>query len=257
MRPRIHECLRAPHRYEAIPAWEVLEGRSWTSSPADVVLVDWSADFVGVYPVLRELLRAHTAPLIAVCGPSPAEHVAALAIGADYVESLPLSSVSLEARLLAYHRRVHSPPVPLLGPSASDGADGDGLSSFDAFDVRPARPSPSEAPKAKAHAREFDDGDLQTLGALTLDHSAHCFLVRGDHVPLTDTEYRLLAFMMERAGACCERDLLLDHVWGLDFNPGTNVIDFHISQLRRKLRPFGLDVAIITIRGRGFRLDLP
>ncbi len=54
---------------------------------------------------------------------------------------------------------------------------------------------------------------------------------------------------MVNAGQVLSREQLLDHVWGLDFDPGSNVVDVYVGYLRRK---FGADT-ITTVRGMGYR----
>jgi DNA-binding response OmpR family regulator len=56
---------------------------------------------------------------------------------------------------------------------------------------------------------------------------------------------------MLNAGQVLSREQLLDHVWGLDFDPGSNVVDVYVGYLRRK---FGAD-AISTVRGMGYRFN--
>ena len=56
---------------------------------------------------------------------------------------------------------------------------------------------------------------------------------------------------MRNPGQVLSREQLLDHVWGLDFDPGSNVVDVYVGYLRRKLG----GGAITTIRGVGYRFD--
>ena len=88
-----------------------------------------------------------------------------------------------------------------------------------------------------------------------MDRRARTLTVRSMPVSLTLKEFDLLAFLLGHAGTCCTRDVLLEHVWGLDFNPGTNSLDVFIYLLRRKLREAGIVDAIQTVRGAGYRLD--
>jgi len=77
----------------------------------------------------------------------------------------------------------------------------------------------------------------------------------GEDLRLTRTEYGLLRCLAEKAGEPVSRTHLLQTVWGLDFDPGTNVVEVHIGRLRKKLdSPF--DHALIhTERGTGYVLE--
>jgi two-component system OmpR family response regulator len=69
-------------------------------------------------------------------------------------------------------------------------------------------------------------------------------------VPLTRTEFLLLMELRERPGASVSKKQLLQAVWGLDFDPGSNVVDVCVRRLRSKL---GTEM-IRTIRGSGYQL---
>jgi DNA-binding response OmpR family regulator len=69
-------------------------------------------------------------------------------------------------------------------------------------------------------------------------------------VELTAREFALLVTFMRLPGQVLSREQLLSHVWGYDFDPGSNVVDVYVRYLRRKL---GED-AIETVRGMGYRM---
>ena len=67
-------------------------------------------------------------------------------------------------------------------------------------------------------------------------------------------EFRLLEYLLMHAGEVVTRTMLLEAVWDYHFDPGTNVIDVHISRLRRKIDD-GEELALFhTVRGAGYRL---
>ena len=73
-------------------------------------------------------------------------------------------------------------------------------------------------------------------------------------ITLQPREYRLLEYLMRHAGQVVTRAMLLEHVWGYNFDPQTNVIDVHVSRLRQKLDK-GFDTQLLhTVRGAGYRL---
>jgi len=92
---------------------------------------------------------------------------------------------------------------------------------------------------------------LETDG-LRLDSSAHRVEVRGEEVPLTATEFRLLRVLMERRGRVQTRARLLTDVWGYSEEVDSRTVDTHVRRLRRKLGP-AADL-IETVIGVGYRL---
>ncbi len=73
-------------------------------------------------------------------------------------------------------------------------------------------------------------------------------------VPLKPKEFRLLEVLAEHAGRVVTRTMLLEQVWDIRFDPGTNVIDAQISRLRAKIDK-GFDRPLLhTVRGVGYRL---
>jgi two-component system alkaline phosphatase synthesis response regulator PhoP len=90
-------------------------------------------------------------------------------------------------------------------------------------------------------------------GSLSVDWERHQVRVGGQPVKLTAKEMRLFRVLVEAGGRVLSRDALLDRVWGYDpaLEIETRTVDFHISQLRRKLRKEGRRIA--TIAGSGYR----
>jgi two-component system, OmpR family, response regulator len=76
----------------------------------------------------------------------------------------------------------------------------------------------------------------------------------GRDIELHQKEYAILEFMMRNAGRPVTRSMLLSHVWGYQFEPQANVVDVHISRLRRKIDAPGDKPLIETLRGEGYRI---
>ncbi|BBF72067.1 MAG: DNA-binding response regulator [Sphingobium sp.] len=74
-------------------------------------------------------------------------------------------------------------------------------------------------------------------------------------IDLQPREFRLLDYLLRHQGEVVTRTMLLEGVWDYHFDPGTNVIDVHISRLRRKIDEDGEPPLIHTIRGAGYRLS--
>jgi len=76
----------------------------------------------------------------------------------------------------------------------------------------------------------------------------------GRHLALSPKEFEILKLLMEHAGDVVTRDMLLQKIWKLNFDPQTNVIDVNMSRLRSHLED-GFDYPVLeTVRGVGFRL---
>jgi len=101
--------------------------------------------------------------------------------------------------------------------------------------------------------RTIDQGTL-SFEDLELDRLQHQVRRAGLAVDLTPTEFNLLESLMRKPGQVVKRIELLDRVWGMSFDPGTNLIDVHVANLRKKLEEGGGDRVIFTVRGVGFRL---
>lgn len=72
-------------------------------------------------------------------------------------------------------------------------------------------------------------------------------------IDLTPREFSLLEYLMRSPGRVFPRTQILEHVWGYDFEPGSNLVDVNIQRLRKKLDPEGEEQYIETIRGVGYR----
>lgn len=107
---------------------------------------------------------------------------------------------------------------------------------------------------AMRHAQAAPTGDIITVGRVSLDRSARRVSVDGDDIPLTATEFDLLAYLMERPGRVITRDLLLEEVWGYAAVVGTRTVDVHIAQVRAKL---GDASPLRTVRGVGYSAEAP
>jgi two-component system response regulator PhoP len=96
-----------------------------------------------------------------------------------------------------------------------------------------------------------------TIGRLRLNFEEQT--VHGDDllVDLSPTEYRILEYLMFRPRAIVSKKELLEHLYDYRWEHHSNVIEAHVSNLRKKLRTTGVLAAVDTIRGRGYRLTAP
>ncbi|GJJ04087.1 DNA-binding response regulator [Duganella rhizosphaerae] len=98
--------------------------------------------------------------------------------------------------------------------------------------------------------------NVLTLGPLRLDRLSRVAEVDGRAVELTAREINLLEYLMRSPGRVYTRTQILEHVWGYDFEPQTNMVDVCIQRLRKKLE-LPDSVAIEAVRGVGYRLRKP
>ncbi len=89
---------------------------------------------------------------------------------------------------------------------------------------------------------------------LRLDLTAHKAFRAGREIQLHSREFRILEYLMRNAGRPVTRSMLLNHVWDYQFEPQANVVDVHISRLRRKIDGPGEKPLIETLRGEGYRI---
>ena len=97
--------------------------------------------------------------------------------------------------------------------------------------------------------------DLRIIvGDLEIEPLSRVVKRAGKVIDLKPREYRLLEYLARNEDRVVTRTMLLEQVWDYHFDPGTNVIDVHVSRLRRKLEE-GFERPILhTVRGAGYRL---
>lgn len=88
-------------------------------------------------------------------------------------------------------------------------------------------------------------------GDVVLDVLARRAMVAGREVDLSAREFALAEQFLRNPGRVLSREQLLSSVWGLDFDPGSNVVDVYVRYLRGKLGPDH----IVTVRGAGYRWE--
>jgi two-component system OmpR family response regulator len=102
-------------------------------------------------------------------------------------------------------------------------------------------------PISRSH-NKLNVGDLE-LDALTREvHRA------GQQIDLQPREFRLLEYLMTHAGKVVTRSMLLEQVWEFYFDPGTSLVETHISRLRAKIERGFATQLLFTIRGAGYCL---
>ncbi len=185
------------------------------------------------------------------------EGSSAIAIATDedfdlVILDLGLPDVDGLSVLREMRRRGERMPVIIL--TARDDL-GDKIEGLDAGgDDYVTKPFKLEELLARIRVRLRDDGSGERMvlesGGITLDLRTRRAMLGGKLVDLTAREFTMLETLMRHPGQVLSREQLLAHVWGYDYDPGSNVVEVYIRYLRRKLG----SKAIETVRGMGYRL---
>lgn len=93
-----------------------------------------------------------------------------------------------------------------------------------------------------------------TVGDLTLNLATQEVRRGGQPITLSAKEYALLEYLMHNQGIVLSREKIENHIWNLDYEGGTNVVDVYISYLRKKIDEGRKEKLIHTVRGRGYVL---
>jgi two-component system, OmpR family, copper resistance phosphate regulon response regulator CusR len=108
---------------------------------------------------------------------------------------------------------------------------------------------------ARVRARLREQGQREVtrieVGGAILDLRTRQVELDGTTEDLTTREFALAELFFRHPGQVLTREQILEHVWGFDHDPGSNVVDVYVGYLRRKLG----QERIRTIRGAGYRLE--
>ncbi len=98
------------------------------------------------------------------------------------------------------------------------------------------------------------DHDIYRFADVVLDDTAKTITRNGHEISLTSTEFRLLLMFMKFPRRVLSRIEMLDEVWGVNFDMGTNVVDVYVNYIRKKLDKYGEQKLIHTVIGMGYVL---
>ncbi len=90
-------------------------------------------------------------------------------------------------------------------------------------------------------------------GTLSIDIEKRAVLINKKQVKLNPKEFDLMHLLMSKKGKPLNRTFLTESVWGFEYFGTSRTIDFHVAQLRKKLKPHGKK--IITLKGIGYKFD--
>ncbi len=92
-----------------------------------------------------------------------------------------------------------------------------------------------------------------SLGEVSIDSEKHMVTVNDEVCELTFKEYELLKLLMTNAGIVMTRDVIMERVWGVDFEGESRTLDMHIKTLRQKLKESGSRIK--TVRNVGYIME--
>ena len=101
---------------------------------------------------------------------------------------------------------------------------------------------------------DLQEKEQLKVGDLTMDLRHRKMYLGKDEIPLSQKEFSLLEFLMQRKGEVVSRTQIAEHVWDIHFDPMSNTIDVYINFLRKKIDGNRKKSRIETIRGSGYRL---
>lgn len=181
----------------------------------DLILLDVMMPGMSGLDVLREMRHTNTIPVLMLTAKGDElDKVLGLELGADDYLPKPYSHRELVARIRALLRRV---------------------------EMEHQRPGPAVQP-------------VLTLGRITLDTRVYQALVDKQDLELTQTEFKVLQTLMERAGQVVTKNELYKTVLGRPLEPYDRSIDMHVSNVRKKIMAFAEDYRPIrTLRGVGYQ----
>lgn len=94
-----------------------------------------------------------------------------------------------------------------------------------------------------------------TVQELALDEESRTVEYKGKNVNLTFREFELLSFLLKNKGIAISRNVLLERVWGFQYEGETRTVDVHVKTIRRKLEAVGCEDFIQTVRGYGYKVE--
>ncbi|MEQ6120354.1 response regulator transcription factor [Reichenbachiella sp. MALMAid0571] len=108
--------------------------------------------------------------------------------------------------------------------------------------------------RADNHGLPKANEELYVFSDIEINDQSKIVKRNGQNISLTSTEYRLLLMFMKNATKVLSRTSILDEVWGITFDMGTNVVDVYVNYLRKKLDKYGTAKLIHTVIGMGYVL---
>lgn len=214
-------------------------------------------DEAGLVRILEQGFAAHGYRLV---GASTGEEGVLMAADEDVsVVLLDISLPGMDGHEVLERIRSSRPDLPVLMLTARDdlknkvgalnaGADDYLTKPFD-FEELLAR-----VRVLARRARQPRSAELSS-GGLRLDLLSRRAWREGKEIPLSARQFALLEYFMRHSNQVLGRRQILASIWDYDFDPGSNIVDVYVRQLRKKIDRPGEPPLITTVRGTGYRFD--
>jgi DNA-binding response OmpR family regulator len=108
--------------------------------------------------------------------------------------------------------------------------------------------------RALMRRRPLTTETMLKIADLELDRIERTVRRAGKRIELTSKEFGLLEYLLRNAGHRITRAMIVEHVWNLSFDTGTNIVDVYINYLRKKIDEGFTPKLIHTVRGVGYEL---
>jgi len=105
---------------------------------------------------------------------------------------------------------------------------------------------------SKASKPEKSEEIIYQLHHVRLNDTSKMVSIHGEKVNLTHKEFNLLRYFLKHQGKVVSREQILENVWGIDFQIGTNVVDVYVNYLRKKIQSTKINPIIETVIGMGY-----
>ncbi|HEY7201849.1 MAG TPA: response regulator transcription factor [Candidatus Dormibacteraeota bacterium] len=155
-------------------------------------------------------------------------------------------------------RRLRTPVLMLTGLGAVEDRVRGLEAGADDYLVKPFALSELVARVRALRRRHLPDRTaILTAGPIRLDTGAHRLEVDGREVALTAKEFAILELFLLHPGQLLTREQILQGVWDWELEDGRNLVEVYVGRLRRKLAAAGAGDPLRTLRGAGYRFEVP
>lgn len=154
-----------------------------------------------------------------------------------------------------YIRELSNIPIIMLTAKVTENDELHGFTSgADEYITKPFSPLILVARVNALIKRTYGNESIIVRGILTLDLEAKTIIINNKITNLSSTELKLLEFLIKNESKVISREILLDNIWGFDYDGTARTVDTHMNRLRIKLAEAG--DYLVTARGYGYKFEV-